>query len=88
MLATLMVGILPNSYAITLNTTDDGFSMAGIFFAKLETLHAKHMSGEIGKVRLGAFQRALGRCFCASRYNQRGRGKEHMLLCKLNPQKE
>jgi hypothetical protein len=55
MLATLVVGVLPNAYAITLNTTDDGLSVAGIFFAKLETLHAKHMSGEIGKVRLEAF---------------------------------
>jgi hypothetical protein len=55
MLATLMVVVLPNAHAITLNTTDDGLSVAGIFFAKLETLHAKHMSGDIGKVREGAF---------------------------------
>jgi hypothetical protein len=74
MLASLIVGVLPNAYAITLNTTDDGLSVAGMFFAKLEILHAKHMSGEIVKVRLGAFQRALGQCFCASRYNQQGRG--------------
>jgi hypothetical protein len=52
MLATLMVGVLSKAYAITLNTTTDGLSVGGIFFAKLENLHAKHMSGEIGKVRL------------------------------------
>jgi hypothetical protein len=50
MLATLMVGVLSNAYAITLNTTDDGLSVGRIFFAKLEILHAKHMSSEVGKV--------------------------------------
>jgi hypothetical protein len=33
-------------------TTDDGLSIAGMFFTKMDTLHAKHMSGEMGKVRL------------------------------------
>jgi hypothetical protein len=52
MLATLMVGVVPNAYAVTLNSTDDGLSLAGMFFSKLETLRAKHMSGQIGKVSL------------------------------------
>jgi hypothetical protein len=54
MLATFIAVVMPNATAqtITFNTTDDGLSIAGMFFAKLETLHAKHMSGEMGKVRL------------------------------------
>jgi hypothetical protein len=49
MLATLIVVVKQSTYAVSLNTTDDGLSVAGIFFAKLETLQAKQMSGEIGK---------------------------------------
>jgi hypothetical protein len=59
MLATLIVGGEPNVNAqsisldkVKFNATDDGLSIAGMFFAKLETMHAKHMSGGIGKVRL------------------------------------
>jgi hypothetical protein len=52
MLATLMLSVVQNTNAVTLNVTSDGLSLPGMFFAKLETLHAKHMSGGIGKVRL------------------------------------
>jgi hypothetical protein len=53
-LATCIASGVPNasSKGITFNATYDGFSIAGMIFAKLNTLHAKHMSGEIGKVRL------------------------------------
>jgi hypothetical protein len=51
MLAAVMAGLLPDAKASTLNTTDDGLSVAGIFFAKVETFHAKLMSGDIGLVR-------------------------------------
>jgi hypothetical protein len=54
MLATCMVGVVPSANAVTLNATDDGLSLAGMFFAKLEILHAKHMSGETGQVCWGA----------------------------------
>jgi hypothetical protein len=53
MLATLIAGRVPSANAqsisldtVTFKTTDDGLSIPGMFFAKLETLHAKHMSGE------------------------------------------
>jgi hypothetical protein len=59
MLATLIAGGVPKANAqsisldnVTFKATDDGLSIPGMFFAKLETMHAKHMSGEIGKVCL------------------------------------
>jgi hypothetical protein len=57
MVASLLAGRVPNTNAqgvslsaIAFNTTDDGLSIAGMFFAKLDKIHAKHMSGEIVKV--------------------------------------
>jgi uncharacterized integral membrane protein len=64
MLATLIVGVVQNTNAVTLNSTDDGLSLPGIFFAKLEALHAKHMSGDIGTVRLRAISKI--RCMLLS----------------------
>jgi hypothetical protein len=55
-LAALMAGLVQDAKASTLNATDDGLSVAGIFYAKVETFRAKMMSGEVGKVRLGPFQ--------------------------------
>jgi hypothetical protein len=54
MLATLVASGLTNVNAqgITFNTTDDGMSLAGMFFAKLDSMNAKHMSGAMAKVRL------------------------------------
>jgi hypothetical protein len=54
MLATLVASGLIHAYAqgITFNTTDDGMSLAGMFFAKLDSMNAKHMSGAMAKVRL------------------------------------
>jgi hypothetical protein len=54
MLAALIAKRVSNAdaQAIAFNTTDDGMSLAGMFFAKLETMHTKHMSGAVGKVRL------------------------------------
>jgi hypothetical protein len=54
MLATLITGGVQNvnAEAITFKSTDDGLSVAGMFFAKLESLHARHMSGKMGKVRM------------------------------------
>jgi hypothetical protein len=54
LLAAIIAGIVPSTNAITLNTTDDGLSVAGMFFAKLEMIHSKLMSGDIGNVRLQA----------------------------------
>jgi hypothetical protein len=59
-LAALMAGLVPDARASTLNTTDDGLSVAGIFFAKVETFHAKMMSGDVGMVRFWA----LFQCTC------------------------
>jgi hypothetical protein len=54
MLATLIASDVSNVNAqtVTFDTTDDGLSLAGMFFAKLESMHAKHLSGAMGKVRL------------------------------------
>jgi hypothetical protein len=53
MLATLIASGVSkvNSQTVTFNTTDDGLSLAGMFFARLETMHAEHISGALGKVR-------------------------------------
>jgi hypothetical protein len=40
-----------SAQTVTFNTTDDGLSLAAMFFAKLESMHAKHISGAMGKVR-------------------------------------
>jgi hypothetical protein len=67
MVASLLAGRVPNTNAqgvslsaIAFNATDDGVSIAGMFFAKLDKIHAKHMSGEIVKVRLSP----QSQCFC------------------------
>jgi hypothetical protein len=66
MLATLIAGGVPkvNSQSISLDTVplekvDDNLSIAGMFFAKLETIRAKHMSGDTRKVRLPPSYHAL-----------------------------
>jgi hypothetical protein len=52
LLAAFIVGGMPHINAITLQRTEDGLSVAGMFFAKLETFHAQLMSGDMGQVRL------------------------------------
>jgi hypothetical protein len=59
MLASLLAGGVPNANAqnvsvsaLAFNSTDDGLSIAGMFFAKLDMMHAKHMSGKAEKVCL------------------------------------
>jgi hypothetical protein len=67
MLASLLAGGVPNANAqnvsvsaLAFNSTDDGLSIAGMFFAKLDMMHAKHMSGKAEKVRL----RPSSQCTC------------------------
>jgi hypothetical protein len=54
LMAAYIAGFVTSTNAITLNTTDDGLSVAGMFFAKLEMIHSKLMSGDVGNVRLQA----------------------------------
>jgi hypothetical protein len=50
LLATL-IAVAQQSNAMTLNVTDDGMSMTGVFFSKLEAFRAKRKSEDIGTVR-------------------------------------
>jgi hypothetical protein len=51
LLAAIIACCAPNSNAVTLNATEDGLSLSGMFFSKLETMHAKLVSGDTGNVR-------------------------------------
>jgi hypothetical protein len=51
LLATLL-GVMQNVNAVTLNTTEDGLSVTGMFFTKLEAIRARNMRGEEAMVRL------------------------------------
>jgi hypothetical protein len=53
-LAAVIACGVPNTNADALDATDDGLSLAGMFFAKLETMRASLRSGDIGNVRLSA----------------------------------
>jgi hypothetical protein len=51
LLATIIAFGVPNTHSATLNATEDGISLSGMFFSKLETMRSKLISGGTGNVR-------------------------------------
>jgi hypothetical protein len=50
LLATIICIVVPNNYAMPLNSTDDAKSLAGMLFAKVEKFRTNLLSGVTGKV--------------------------------------
>jgi hypothetical protein len=62
LLAAIMA-IVHHANAVSLNKTEDGLSITGMFFSKLEAVRANHMRGEGATVRLSALQHCIFRFF-------------------------
>jgi hypothetical protein len=59
LLAAIIACCASNTNAVTLNATEDGLSLSGMFFSKLETMHAKLVSGDTGTVRSKSSLRSI-----------------------------